>query len=515
MSKMKNNLHLVTALTLGATMLSPVDRVWGMMTSLEEQGSASCSRSQSRSATVPGLVGDVLVTDDLRLGAGAILATLDSGADPKKIKSQPDFLAHLLKLKNYGVEGVMAYIKRNNPSNDIKTDDCIKQTLLMIRDAQPDPYFDLLKNRILITSSDSTVEQRIKSIKNRADVESLFGDEFPHLHKDLINSFLARLPEREQGQFEQIYAKAFESYFDLTVSTLQPIKRRKKEKLGEWMKREAQHKAKQQEQQRELDAQKTAAQLAYQTKLGEAANMYANLLEFETLAVLEESAGVFPSSNPVPLPLDGMGSSEPVQSLLPLPIDPDLTATDPLVGSSSISIVETMEVEAEKPLPFKFNPTFLGALEDVPAYVDRPVGTPSNYQFVVDPAQGGRQWGARRVVKKGDGHVAVEGDGYVFYYQIPTAEMKLLHGKQFRFEVDALSHTPGAYIQYWGYRNASSEKIKSFAHSGDGSWQKLSLDFTIDEDDTMHFLYPIILPAISEGSDTPVVEVRNVRVKQL
>jgi hypothetical protein len=167
-----------------------------------------------------------------------------------------------------------------------------------------------------------------------------------------------------------------------------------------------------------------------------------------------------------------------------------------------------------RPLPFKFNPTFLGALEDVPAYVDRPVGTPSNYQFVVDPAQRGRQWGARRVVKKGDGHVAVEGDGYVFYYQIPTAEMKLLHGKQFRFEVDALSHTPGAYIQYWGYRNANSEKIKSYAHPGDGSWQTLSLDFTIDENDTMHFLYPIILPAINKGLDAPIIEVKNVRLKQ-
>ncbi|MBY0500506.1 MAG: DUF2397 domain-containing protein [Alphaproteobacteria bacterium] len=167
--------------------------------------------------------------------------------------------------------------------------------------------------------------------------------------------------------------------------------------------------------------------------------------------------------------------------------------------------VDQQELEEVTPPPFTFNSTFVGAH----------AGIPSGYQFVVDPTQGRRRWGVRKVVQVGDGHVAVEGDGYVFYYQIPTAEMKKLHGKRFRFEGDVLSHTPGAYIQYWGYFNASSEKIKSEIHTGDSSWQRLSLDFTVDENNTRHYIYPVILPAVGESSEAPVVEVKNVKIKQL
>ncbi|MBY0500507.1 MAG: hypothetical protein K2P93_00705 [Alphaproteobacteria bacterium] len=495
MSKMKKSLHFVTALTLGATMLSPMDNAWGMMGAMDEQG-APCSHIQQRTTSVPGLVGDVLVTDELRLGAGAILQNLESGMDRTKIKNTKDFLGYLLNIKNYGVERVMALIKQSHSPSVIKTDDCITRALVMIRDAQPDPYFDLLTGPILTMPSDRTAEQRIKSIKNRAAVENLFEQEFPHLSKNFIDSFLARLPKRDQMQIEQIYAKAFEDYFDLSTKEPAPIKKGRKETPASWKKRQDARSLEVQKLQRMRETQREAAQLAYKTKLDEAVSMYATLIELEAVAVLqEEAAKLEPSSSSAPL-----GSSDLTQ--LHILVDPDLSVTDTSAGNS---VLDSVTIEEVTPPPFTFNNAFVGAS----------VGIPSGYKFVIDPVQEGRNWGVRSLVSKGDGHVAAEGDGYVFYYQIPTAEMKLLHGKRFRFEVDVLSNAPGAYAQYWGYLNASSEKIKSEVHPGDGSWKRLSLDFTADENNTLHYIYPVILPAISEGSDIPVVEVKNVRVKEL
>ncbi|MBY0501212.1 MAG: hypothetical protein K2P93_04335 [Alphaproteobacteria bacterium] len=196
-----------------------------------------------------------------------------------------------------------------------------------------------------------------------------------------------------------------------------------------------------------------------------------------------------------PSPLSAIDSNSPTLSVDPTPNTQN--------GAPATQAQEIQEVAEETPPPFTFNSTFVGAH----------VGIPSGYQFVIDPAQGGRKWGVRSIAKMGDGHVSVGGDGYVFYYQLPTAEMKLLHGKQFRLEVDVLSQTAGAYTQYWGYLNARSEKIKSAVHPGDGLWQTLRLDFTVDKNDTLHYIYPVILPAVSEGSEAPVVEVKNVRVK--
>ncbi|MFX5714366.1 hypothetical protein ABTE40_21715, partial [Acinetobacter baumannii] len=58
--------------------------------------------------------------------------------------------------------------------------------------------------------------------------------------------------------------------------------------------------------------------------------------------------------------------------------------------------------------------------------------------------------------------------------------MKQLRNKSFVFEADMLSKTPGAYIQYWGFRDADSKKIQSTAHTGSGRWEKLRLNFTVD-----------------------------------
>jgi hypothetical protein len=140
--------------------------------------------------------------------------------------------------------------------------------------------------------------------------------------------------------------------------------------------------------------------------------------------------------------------------------------------------------------------------------------SPKGYQFVADPEQKARKHGPIAVVQKYPGHAKVAGDGYVLYSELPSAEMKKLHGERFRFQVEMKSTTPGAYIQYWGFKKGS-EKLKSTPHPGNGAWQTLSIDFTIDQEDTKHFIYPVIQPAAPSSAEAPIVKVRDVRITRL
>ncbi|MBY0500579.1 MAG: hypothetical protein K2P93_01070 [Alphaproteobacteria bacterium] len=155
---------------------------------------------------------------------------------------------------------------------------------------------------------------------------------------------------------------------------------------------------------------------------------------------------------------------------------------------------------------FKLNYEFESILGNPPA--------PKGYQFVADPEQKARKHGPKVVAQKYPGRVAITGDGYVLYSQLPAAEMKKLHDQKFRFEVEMKSTTPGAYVQYWGFKKGS-EKLKSAPHIGDGKWLTLSIDFTIDKEATQYLIYPAIMPAVPSNSEAPVVKVRNVRITQL
>jgi hypothetical protein len=97
-----------------------------------------------------------------------------------------------------------------------------------------------------------------------------------------------------------------------------------------------------------------------------------------------------------------------------------------------------------------FNSSFKG--------VSQTGAVPQGYTLVVDPAQKRGTKAPLGVISKGEGHVALTGDGYVFYYKLATEDMKRLRNKSFVFEADMLSKTPGAYIQYWGFRDADSKK---------------------------------------------------------
>ncbi|MBY0500795.1 MAG: hypothetical protein K2P93_02185 [Alphaproteobacteria bacterium] len=141
---------------------------------------------------------------------------------------------------------------------------------------------------------------------------------------------------------------------------------------------------------------------------------------------------------------------------------------------------------------------------------------PQNYEFVEDPVQQiNKGWGPVSITSRGEGHIVVEGDGYVFYQKIPAQDMLSLDGANLRFEADVFSNTPGAYIQYWGYQSPQSPKLMSTHHTGDGTWQKLSLEFTVNGSDKMFFLYPAILSGLKGLSTVPVVEVKNVTLERL
>ena len=155
-------------------------------------------------------------------------------------------------------------------------------------------------------------------------------------------------------------------------------------------------------------------------------------------------------------------------------------------------------------LPFKFNVSFQGK--------SKQSGVPEGHEFVQDPQQKAKtKWGPLSILSTRKGRVAITGDGYVFYYQLASTEMKPLDQKSFVFEVDVRSPTPGTYIQYWGFPH--SQKIMSRPYERLREWETLRIEFMADGKDSKFFLYPAIMPAMEiKGSKPPKVEVRNVRL---
>ncbi len=155
-------------------------------------------------------------------------------------------------------------------------------------------------------------------------------------------------------------------------------------------------------------------------------------------------------------------------------------------------------------LPFKFNVSFQGK--------SKQSGVPEGHEFVQDPQQKAKtKWGPLSILSTRKGRVAITGDGYVFYYQLASTEMKPLDQKSFVFEVDVRSPTPGTYIQYWGFPH--SQKIMSRPYERLREWKTLRIEFMADGKDSKFFLYPAIMPAMEiKGSKPPKVEVRNVRL---
>jgi hypothetical protein len=72
--------------------------------------------------------------------------------------------------------------------------------------------------------------------------------------------------------------------------------------------------------------------------------------------------------------------------------------------------IKLREVELEDCFPFSFNSSFKGA--------SKTGGIPQGYTMVVDPAQKRGTKAPLSVTPRGDGHVALTGDGYVFYYKL-------------------------------------------------------------------------------------------------
>ncbi|MBY0501997.1 MAG: hypothetical protein K2P93_08385 [Alphaproteobacteria bacterium] len=169
--------------------------------------------------------------------------------------------------------------------------------------------------------------------------------------------------------------------------------------------------------------------------------------------------------------------------------------------------VNLRKIKNEEGLPLTFNSSFRGASSSGVV--------PQGYTFVVDPVQKRGTKAPLSVILRGEGHVVLNGDGYVFFYQIPKGEMAQLDGQTLRFEAEVFSDTPGAYIQYWGYHGSSSEKIKSSSHTGSKGWEKLHLAFTVDGSASQFFLYPAVMPGVKEGSPTPTVAVKNVRLERV
>jgi hypothetical protein len=86
----------------------------------------------------------------------------------------------------------------------------------------------------------------------------------------------------------------------------------------------------------------------------------------------------------------------------------------------------------------------------------------------------------------------IKGDGFNYYFTVPSEEMAPLNGATLVFQVEMNSNAP-AYIEYWDGRN----EMKSTPHSGNGEWETLTVELTVNTNDARWFnFYPAILPAV-------------------
>ncbi|MBY0502143.1 MAG: hypothetical protein K2P93_09130 [Alphaproteobacteria bacterium] len=145
---------------------------------------------------------------------------------------------------------------------------------------------------------------------------------------------------------------------------------------------------------------------------------------------------------------------------------------------------------------------------------DPSTSNPRGYKLEVDPALQRGTAIPLSVAPRGEGHVALTGDGYVFYTHAPMKALTSLTSipQKLTYQVDVKSNTPGVHTQVWQWPSKAEEKIKSDLYLGNGDWQTLSITFTPDANKKRIYMYPAVVGAVSEGAPVPEVEVRNLRL---
>ncbi|MBY0501500.1 MAG: hypothetical protein K2P93_05810 [Alphaproteobacteria bacterium] len=138
---------------------------------------------------------------------------------------------------------------------------------------------------------------------------------------------------------------------------------------------------------------------------------------------------------------------------------------------------------------------------------------PRGYKQEPDPSQPGRTWGFLEAFSEEPGELTLRGDGYVFYYDLMKEEIAPFHGKSFAFEVDVWSNMKGPYCQFWDYPHFL--KTVSDPHSGNSTWEKLAIDFTVNAARSRFLFYPIIVPSAKDKLEPPMIKVKGANIREI
>jgi hypothetical protein len=461
MIKKRNKLSIVTAFIVGTTMLSPMDKAWGM-----DDGNDLKPTSSSRAvASRFFLTGTTRVSEDVRKAAENLSDVLEKNPNISKlnargknlrkglVKENTPSLKNISTLAQGGILRVMADLDSEKPGLPLNT--LFSESLKAIQSAVEDPCD-------VITSGESKLVVGIDTIKSLRDdiirakgdgkLSDFFSDELPNLvtsYPAIVNSLIARFP-REEEKIEQQRRK-LEMYF------YGDSQKKAQRELSD-------HQKKIQEQRR----------IARIDTLAEA---------FYLLKQINDRPTVAPLSAPVQSDPSSSSSSSSSYSS-------SSSSSSSSSGSMSLS-------DAGGAIPTRIPGKIAIYGDDAPLSV---LSFPGDYKLA-DTLREKRLGGRPLSVPDAD---EIKGDGFNYYCTVSREEMARLNNATLLFQVEMKSNAP-AYIEYWD----GLKEILSLPHTGSDQWETLTVEFTVNSETGRWFnFYPAILPAV-EGIENPSTQIRN------
>ncbi|MBY0293001.1 MAG: hypothetical protein K2W92_06930 [Alphaproteobacteria bacterium] len=267
MSMKKNKLSIVTALIVGTTMLSPLEKAWGMNDD-EKRLSSSSSQITITPSSEDRLVGKTRVRADVCQAANNLLTALGETHDVKSlsVEGTPSRKA-MRSLIQGGIGIVMA--EQSSVDSSLPIDSLITNSLKAIMFAKEDPYNIVtygVDKPAVSRKSRNLLKESLSGAKRRgaSDLEGFLRSTLPHIvdsHPTIIDSLFARFPQ-DSGEIksEGQQISQFKEYFGIqtpasSVSSKKPTQNQL------------------QAQKRQQEQQLQAAQKKYYETLNELAEM--------------------------------------------------------------------------------------------------------------------------------------------------------------------------------------------------------------------------------------------------
>ncbi len=220
MLKNNNKLSIVAAFILGTTMLSSVDKAWGMNQEEADKLSSS-SKITIALSNEDRLVGKIRVSAEVYQAAQDLLTDLSTSSDAKSlsVEGTPSRKA-IRSLVHGGIGKVMA----EQGAVDPDLDSCIINSLKAILVAEKDPYGIIISGKDkpkLTAKPKKKLREMLVNAKRKGvpELEGLFRSTLPHIvdsYSTIIDSLFARFPqENEQMKSESQQISRFKEYFGI------------------------------------------------------------------------------------------------------------------------------------------------------------------------------------------------------------------------------------------------------------------------------------------------------------